>query len=250
MPLSCCPYREAKFQNRLLTPDRCAKQLSNVVYAWYNADPENLTLVSGLVSRASDLSGHNNDGVQDTAGNRLTFFPEKPMFGNRASFGSTTKNGNRHLASPSLAVKHVFLSVYYKDGVGATFDDYAFFFSGTGTFGDKRVMGNLGGAGLISTSVFASVGYKNGTTSSSATVLPLPASVCRFDGDVTQVFQIGGSSVVNNRGFVGGFRNVILATTLSLYQIQLIEGVMAWDSGTQGLLIAGHPYANIPPLRG
>jgi len=244
-------YENARFQGRLLTPELCAKQLNSVILAWYNANPENLTLVSGLVSGARDLTSRGNNATQATSGNRLTYFPQDPMFGNRSSFGSTTSNGSMHLAVASLAVRHIFWGVYYKDGVDTTFDTYSFFIAGPGALGANRVMSDTAKATLISSSAFATTAYKNGSTSASATVLPLPASVMRCDGNTTQTWQIGGSSVSANRIFVGGFRNVVLCgTVLSSYQIQLIEGTIAWDGGHQGLLTADHFFKNRPPMIG
>lgn len=234
----------------IMTPELCAIMLREYIWAWYDAKPENVTLVSGMLSGLRDLTGRGNNGVQATEGNRLTYFPQDPMFGMRPSFGATASTGSKHIASPSLAVRHVFQTVYYKDGVDTTFDVYSYFISGTGLNGSARVMGNQGTADLISSSYYASVGYKNGILTSSATMLPLPASVCRFDGNTTQVFQTGGSSVTSGRVFVGGFNGVVLCKLLDRYKIQLVEGVLAWAAGTQFRLVAGHPYKLRPPMVG
>jgi hypothetical protein len=231
----------------LLTPERAALQLSSVLAAWYNAD--HLTLVDGLVSGARDLTGNGNDGIQTTEAYRLTFFQSDPMFGGRASFGSTSNVAKKCIETPSMVARHIFQSVYYEDGVDDTFDVYSFFVGGPGTNGNVRVIGYLETA-LLSGG-YQTAAYKNGTTVASDTVLPLPASVMRFDGDTTQTWTIAGSDVSKDRVFVGGFRNVMFASSvLSTYQIQLSEGVMAWDGGHQGLLVANHPFRNRPPLIG
>jgi hypothetical protein len=250
MPRGLNIYQDALKQGRLLTPEKAALRLSSVLAAWYNADY--LTLVDGLVSGARDLTGNGKDGTQGTADNRLTYFPSDSQFGGRTAFGSTSNSGNKNLAVPSITVRHIFQSVRYKDGVDATFDAYSFFAGGPGaTYGAYRILGVQYQGYLISTNHYTDVAYKNGITSSSGTVLPLPASVLRFDGSRTQTWEIGGSTKSAHCVFVGGFRNVVFASSvLSTYQIQLIEGVIAWDGGHQGLLVANHPFCNRPPLIG
>jgi hypothetical protein len=250
MPRGINPYDQAKIQGRLLTPQNLAIRLKSSLNWWYNADF--LTLdASGLVSGATDLSGNNRNGVQGTSGNRLTYFPSDPMFFGRPSFGSTTITGARHLAAPaSYFYKHQIFSCYYKDGVDATFDTFSFMSAGTGASGAPRLMGNSGTASLISTSAYATTVSKGGATTS-AVVLPLPATTIRADGNSTFSLQIGGVTTSGNvnRVLVGGFRNFVGASAvLTEYEIALIEGCIAWDDGTEDTLIASHPFSNRPPL--
>lgn len=229
-----------------LTPSNAAPLITNVV-AWYNADYTITT--NGLLAFATDLTGKGNHGVQTNEADRLTNFVSDAMFGGKSSFGSMTSTGVRHLAVPSLTARHIFWSVYYKDGVDNTFDVYSFFIGGPGSAGASRVMGTQSLATLYATGAYAPVAYKNGITSSSSTVLPLPASVMRCDGNVTQTWQIGGNTVASpGRVFVGGFRNVVFASSvLSTNTIALIEGVIAWDSNCQTNLVSDHKYRNRQP---
>jgi hypothetical protein len=53
---------------------------------------------------------------------------------------------------------------------------------------------------------------------------------------------------MENRVLVGAFRHFVGATVdLTLAEIALIEGVIAWNDGTQDKLIATHLYRFSPP---
>jgi len=243
-------YDEARIQGMLLTPQNLATRLKPVLHLWYNADFLALD-ASGLVSGATDLTGNGNDGVQGTSGNRLSYFPSDYMFFGRPSFGSTTTTGNRHLAVPSsLRYRHQIFSCYYKDGVDNSYDTYAVMSGGLGTSALPRLVGNTATANLLTTSAYATTVSKGGAASS-VTLLPMPATVIRADGDSTFTLQIGGSTIVNNYVNNGGIRNFVGASgVLTQDQIALIEGCIAWDDGTQDTLVATHSFRNRPPLIG
>lgn len=250
MPRGVSIYDEARLQGRLLTPQSLAQQLRTSLHFWYSADF--LTIDgSGLVSGAVDLTGQGNDGAQATSANRLTFFAADLMFEGRRSFGSTTSAGSRHLAPPaSLLYQHQILSAYYKDGVDITFDVFSTFSAGTGSNSSPRILGNASTNALVTSSAYATTVSIGGRVAS-GTVLPLPASVIRADGNATFALQIGGATVQAGRVLVGGFRHFVGASAvLTSREIALIEGVIGWDDGTQGRLISTHPFANRPPLIG
>lgn len=244
-------YDEARLQNRLLTPQVLAMQMQSRLHFWWSADWLNVD-ASGLVSGAIDLTGNENNGVQSTAANRLSYFASDRMFGGRPSFGSTTSTGARHLAAPSaLAYRWQIFSCYYKDGVDNTFDSATFFTTGAATFGSPRIMGAVGAATLITNDVFASTLSRGGGVQSN-TVLPMPATVCAATpGALTVAYslQVGGNSFTLDRVLVGAFRHFVSSSaTLTNNEISLIEGVIAWDDGTP--LVASHRFANRPPLIG
>jgi hypothetical protein len=63
--------------------------------------------------------------------------------------------------------------------------------------------------------------------------------------------MIGGDSNFAGRVWLGGIRNIIIASTaLTAYQKALIEGVIAWNGAHQNSLVASHPFRNSPPLIG
>ena len=237
--------------NLLLTPLIAATQFKNSLNFWYHAD--NLTRDEfGLVSRARDLTGNGNDGIQNSSGNRLTYFPSDPMFGGRSSFGSTSSTGNRHLAAPShfFCLDQIF-SAYYKDGIDTTFDVFSSI-SADNPSEERRLLGSQNEAILRATfsySLTASIGGR----AQSSTILPLPASVLVASNNTSPFLslQIGGSSVNAGRVFVGGFRHYLVSKIpISAKEIALIEGVIAWDDGTQSRLVDSHPYRYRPPLIG
>jgi hypothetical protein len=242
-------YDRARHQRQLLTPELCAQRLAGKLNWWYSADY--LTLVSGLVSGARDLTGQGRNGVQGTSGRRLTYFLSDPMYGGRPSFGSTTLSGERHLAAPaSYTYRHQIFSSYYKDGVDSTFDTYSYFSGGGGTAGSPRIMGNTGASSLINSSVYTGTLSKGGRAQS-ATVLPLPATVLTANGNDGLPLQIGGNTISTDRVLVGAFRHFVGASAvLTANEIALIEGVIAWDDGTQNTLIESHPFRNRPPMAG
>ena len=62
--------------------------------------------------------------------------------------------------------------------------------------------------------------------------------------------QIGacGNNVLPHTGYIAEI--VVLASIVSDAVRQRIEGYLAWKWGLQNALIAGHPFANRPPLIG
>lgn len=236
----------------ILSPQALAIQLASKLNFWYSAD--NLTVIDNLVAGATDLSGNGRDGVQNTVADRLTYFSSDSMFGNRPSFGSTSNTGNRRLSTPSsLGYRHQIFSAYYKDGIDNAFDALTTFSSGTGTGGNPRLMGNVSSAALLTNSAFASGIVSLGGETASTTILPLPASVVTSSNASLQTttLQIGGVPQGlngDNRVLVGAFRHFVGASqVLTTQEIQLIEGVIAWNDGIQATLISGHPYRNSPP---
>ena len=257
MPRGISRYDEARLQGQLLTPEICAARLRSDLRLWYSAD--HLTVDSnGLVEAAEDLTGQGNDGSQTTAATRLDYYPEDPMHGCRASFGSSSNSGKDYLSAGTFTYAEdddLLLCINYKDGVDNTFDAYSHILGGSGVYGSPRIMGTQNSATLFNTFAFATVVAKNGSTSTSSTILPLPTTVCWFkaEDDFTdaECSFFSSSAANNNRTFAGTCRNIVLAnTSLSVDKRQLIEGVLAWDSDIGADLVADHPFANRPPLIG
>lgn len=230
----------------LLTPQSAAIRLASKLNFWYSAD--NLVIVDGLVAEAVDLTGNNRNGTQNTVSNRLTYFASDPMFGSKPSFGRTSAAGNSHLAAPiNLLYRHQIFSCYYKDGVDTTFDVFTTFSASTAT--TPRIQGNSGSSNLTLGTTAYSLTVSKGGSPESATVLPLPASVLVATGNATFNLEIGGSSASGARVLVGAFRHFVGANQLlSAEEIQLIEGVIAWNDETQERLISSHPFRNNFPV--
>jgi hypothetical protein len=252
-------YDEARLQRRLLTPRILAPRLRAKLHFWWSADF--LTIDnSGLVAGAFDLTGQDRNGSQPTAAARLAYFPSDPMFGGRPAYGMTANASVLAFLGDSATrtVFQYFVSCYYKDGVDTTFDQNSYALSGAGSFGAFRLQGISASASwsaLITGRTFYNTGdpfpTKNGFEASQ-TVLPLPASVIQTRAALgrSQATRVGGGDTAT-QAWIGGFRHVAACNQiLSDYETALMEGVIAWDDGTESGLIGTHPFANRPPLIG
>jgi hypothetical protein len=252
-------YDEARLQGRLLTPRVLARRLREKLHFWWSADF--LTVdSSGLVQGATDLTGKNVNAVQATAGARLTYFPSDRMFEGRPAYGLTANPSVLAFLGDSSPrnVFQYFVSCYYKDGVDDTFDQNSYVISGNGSFGAFRLQGTPATAGwsaLITGRTYYNTGdpfpSKNGFEPSQ-TLLPLPASVIQSRAALgrSQLTRVGGGDTAP-QAWIGGFRHVAACNqVLTDAETALMEGVIAWDDGTQSRLIGTHPFANRPPLIG
>jgi len=259
MPRGTSPVDEARLQGRLLTPRLLARRLRSKLHCWWSADF--LTLgTNSLVEGAEDLTGQGRNGAQGTANARLTYFPSDQMFGGRPAYGMTANPSVLSFLGDTATrtVFHYFLSCYYKDGIDNSFDQNSYAISGAGSFGAFRLQGISATAGwnaLITGRTFYNTGdpfpSKNGFEASQ-TVLPLPASVIQTRAALgrSQSTRVGGGDT-NVQAWIGGFRHVVACNqVLTDFESAWVEGVIAWDDGTQSRLIGTHPFANRPPLIG
>lgn len=235
----------------ILSPEACAIQLASKLNFWYSAD--NLEVINGLVAGASDLSGNGRNGVQNTEANRLTYFASDSLFGGKPSFGSTSFLGFRRLncTASSLSYRHQIFSAYYINGTQATWGtNLTAISSGTGSGGNPRIRNSGTGTATLNTvNAFTST-LSQGGRSQSNTVLPMPASVytATAASNLSASLGIGSNQMVTDQVFVGAFRHFVGANQLlTTQEIQLIEGVIAWNDGTQNTLISSHPYFSTPP---
>lgn len=259
MPRGLNRYDDARIQGRLLTPQLLAQQLRAKLHFWWSADF--LTIdSSGLVSGATDLTGQGRNGAQATATARLTYFPSDPMFGGRPAYGMTANPSVLSFLGDSAirTVFHYFVSCYYKDGIDNSFDQNSYIIGGSGSFGSFRLMGSSatnGWQSLNTSRTFYNTGDPfpsiNGFPASQ-TMLPLPSSVIQSRAALGRLQQtrVGGADTAN-QAWIGGFRHVVACNqVLSDFEAALIEGVIAWDDGTQGRLVPTHRFVNNPPLIG
>jgi hypothetical protein len=182
------------------------------------------------------------------------------MFGGRPAYGSTANPAALSFLGDTATrtVFQYFLSCYYKDGVDNSFDQNSYAISGAGSFGAFRLQGTPATAGwsaLITGRTFYNTGdpfpSKNGFQASQ-TLLPLPASVIQSRSALgrSQATRVGGGDTAV-QAWIGGFRHVVACNqVLNDFEVALVEGVIAWDDGTQSRLIGTHPFANRPPLIG
>lgn len=215
--------------------------------AWYDAaDATTITTVSGAVSQWNDKSGSNRHATQTTVGNRPTYRATDPLLNSRPSIGTSVLTGKIGLNTPSLTAKTVYVVSYYNTGSDTTFTGYPTLFSGPGTNGLYRVMGNNATADYFGTSQFNDAGtFKNGATTSSVTALPMAASVFKFKSSVarTQVFSLGYNAATVDRNWQGAHSEWLFTDgTETTDTEQRIEGYLAHKWGLGGSLPADHPY--------
>jgi hypothetical protein len=177
---------------------------------------------------------------------------------NMPSIGSTDNTSFKGLKTPSVTAKMIYMVAYYKDGIDNSFDVNSTIIGGPLANSQYRVMGSASSANWIGTSSFNDSGsYKNGATSSSATVLPLPASQLKFISSVarTQVYALGFYNLNDNgdgnsydRDWNGAYSEIIFtAGTEALATQQKLEGYLAHKWGLTANLPADHPYKNTAP---
>ena len=250
----CCRARAYRHRaGEIMTPEICAIMFCRKLNFWYSADHP-VVDASGLLSGADDITCQGNNGTQATEADRLTYFRSDSMFGGRPAFGSTTSTGYRRLVGPSSKLyRHQIFSCYYKDGVAATFDTYNIISNDDSAgYGQPRICGNSANATLLNSSTYTTTLSKGGAAQS-ATVLPMPATVCVASGNATFDIRIGGPQLatVKDRVWQGAFRHFVgVNVVLTAREIAIIEGVIAWSDGTQHRLTDSHPFRLRPPLVG
>jgi hypothetical protein len=232
----------------ILSPQACAVQLASKLNFWYSAD--NLVVIDGLIAGATDLTGNDRNGVQNTNSLRLTYFASDSLFGGKPSFGSLSSAGNRRLmCDPGLPYRHQIFSTYYANGTESLFLSFNCISSGSAVGGSPRIRSNSNAATLNTNSAFTS-SLSQGGRAQSNTILPMPASVytATSASAVSTTLAIGSNQAVLGQTWLGAFRHFVGANQLLTPQeIALIEGVIAWNDGTQNTLISTHPYFSTPP---
>jgi hypothetical protein len=186
---------------------------------------------SNKVSQWSDRSGNNKHATQSTASKKPTYTISDALLKNKATISSSSATGQIGLALPSLTLQEIFIVAYYDDGTDSTFDGNAALLSGPGSYGKYRIMGSSSSANWLTTSRFNDAGsFKNGSGSSSNSVLPMPASLLRFTSSSprTETRGILYCIGINDRGWKGGVGEIIgLSATSSASDRQKIENYLA-----------------------
>jgi len=237
-------------RNVTLTEPFTAPTSISGLQLWLDAS-DNSTISKGVsdnVYQWSDKSGHNYHATQVVSARQPLYRATDSRAGNQPSIGGNVNSGFIGVVTPSISVGRIYCVVAYKDGADATFDDYSTLFSGPGANGALRVMGNIGTNSLFSSSTFASQSYVNGSRTISSAILSMPLSLQRFEGSASQVWSIGFNSQVSARAWNGPICEVIFTDGAETdYEIQVLEGYLAWKWGLQGDLDASHIFKNAAP---
>jgi len=229
--------------------------VTNVV-AWYDAADSSKVIRDGnnKVSQWQDKSGKNRHAARVNVADQPAYQASDSRMNGRPSIGAGSIDGSIGLDTPAMAAKNVYAVVCYSDGTTATFpaSGYPTLFSGPGSYGEFRVMGNQNTDDFIGTYHFNNAGtFKNGSTVSSLNnVLPMPASLFLFKATAarTQVYSLGYNKVTAGRTWNGAYSEIIFTNgTEALETQQKIEGYLAHKWGLYANLPTDHPYRDAPP---
>lgn len=232
------------------------------VQAWFDAADISTIHTNDAVDRVSqwdDKSGYNRHAT-NSAANQPTYHASDSMVGGRPTIGRDSAIGSYGLRAPSFGAKTAYAVCYYKDGLDSVFDNYETLFCGNlDSYAAYRVCGDQGNGNFrtAQSSHFNNAGtYKNGSASSSVTVLPMPASVFKLKSNTTrtQPFWLGYYQISDGRTWNGSYCEFIFTDgSESTDTQQKIEGYLAHKWGFADSLASGHPYKtqitilNLPP---
>ncbi len=224
-----------------------------ITVAWFDAnDMASIAEDGGLVSQWDDKSGNNHHASQANSARQPTYTASDSMMNGMSSIGDISASGSIGLLTPSFGAKHIYVVAYYKDGVDAAFDGYSTLFSGPEINGQYRVMASQNSPNFIGSFNFNNSGtYKNGSTSSSSnSVLPMPASIFKFKASElrTQVWALGFNQLKSDRDWQGAYSEWIFTDGSEDAETeQKIEGYLAHKWSLDGNLPEDHPYKSLPP---
>jgi hypothetical protein len=206
---------------------------------------------NNLVSELRDKSSNKFHAVQSNVSRQPTYTASNSLLNNKPSVLSTSAFGLIGLRTPLITFQEIFVVAYYKGGIDTSFDDYNTLLAGEGHNGAYRIMGQMNSPNWILEGAFNDGGnFKNGTTGSSITILPLPPTILRFVSSSAKSQSAGilYNPLFNDRGWVGGVGEIVALESLSSNSDrQKLEGYLAHKWGLAANLPTDHPYKNEAP---
>ena len=206
---------------------------------------------NNLVSELRDKSSNKFHAVQYNVSRQPTYTASNSLLNNKPSVLSTSAFGSIGLITPLITFREIFIVAYYKGGIETSFGDYNTLLAGGGHNGAYRIMGMRNSPNWNLEGAFNDGGnFKNGTTDSSITILPLPPTVLRFVSSSAKSQHTGilYNPLFNDRGWVGGIGEIVALESLSsISDRQKIEGYLAHKWGLAASLPTGHPYKTNAP---
>jgi hypothetical protein len=209
--------------------------------AWFDANDFSTitTNASGEVTSWAQKNANTNasDAVNGYSGTGNAIY--RPSDGNASgmgTIGNDASDGANGVYFTSDLYDVVFVVLYYKDGMDSTFDGNAGIFSGpSGSAGQFRVAGNAGTNEINTSTVpFTTVGgYRDGSTTVSKVLLPMPLSLFRFESgglrnNRTHLGYIRGTETYSaNSSWFGGYGEYVFTAGASVEDKQKIEGYLA-----------------------
>jgi hypothetical protein len=206
---------------------------------------------NNLVSELRDKSSNKFHAVQYNVSRQPTYTASNSLLNNKPSVLSTSAFGSIGLITPLITFQEIFIVAYYKGGIETSFGDYNTLLAGGGHNGAYRIMGMRNSPNWNLEGAFNDGGnFKNGTTDSSITILPLPPTVLRFVSSSAKSQHTGilYNPLFNDRGWLGGIGEIVALESLSsISDRQKIEGYLAHKWGLAASLPTGHPYKTNAP---
>jgi N-acetylneuraminic acid mutarotase len=206
---------------------------------------------NNLVSELRDKSSNKFHAVQYNVSRQPTYTASNSLLNNKPSVLSTSAFGSIGLITPLITFREIFIVAYYKGGIETSFGDYNTLLAGGGHNGAYRIMGMRNSPNWNLEGAFNDGGnFKNGTTDSSITILPLPPTVLRFVSSSAKSQHTGilYNPLFNDRGWLGGIGEIVALKSLSsISDRQKIEGYLAHKWGLAASLPTGHPYKTNAP---
>ncbi len=215
--------------------------------AWYDADDAStITLTSGRVTQWNDKSG-NAYNATAPAGSALMYTASDANLSSKGSIGYEPANGTvRYLDTPTItAAAQAYIVVHWQD---ATFEPGSDSYLLNAQSPDTKIHGKVNQTTWdSSSSLNGGVYYRDGSTSTTATALPMTSgAVWRVPfTSRTCTWRIGNdfgpsASETWDEGAVGEI--VFTDGAEDLATQQTIEGYLAWKWGLEGALPVAHPY--------
>jgi len=208
------------------------------------ADKTTITLVGDAVSRWRDKSGNNKHAMQPVSENRPRYRASDAMLGGRPSVGVDLEA--KWLEIPPTPARRIYMVLYYGDGTEAVSYEHSAILSSTGQNGEYRITGGSRSPLWNDSRNFNDAGtYRNGSTMSDLTALPMPATLWRFDSSFARnqpwKVLIGNNPTwARYKGAIGEL--IFTDGREGLSEQRRIEGYLAHKWGIQANLPANHPH--------
>jgi hypothetical protein len=251
MPRNNNPYLDAQTQNRLWTPQSISLLTwldANDVETMFFDSPPTILKWYDKSGKGCNLRKYDSGGTSPKyyTSTKLTFDMPCVVFN-----GGITTDVLEFEVRPTYPI-NAFVVTYNGDGTNNTFNGVYQRIFGENVSGAEYIQswegdawGNYFGYGDL-----FDYTYKNGNSSSSLSVLPMKQSVLhavanRTDGSPS---ALGNRLTDYDRGWVGGFSEIILTSYIHESIKNKIIGYLAWKWKIQDSLAEYHPYKSGPPL--
>lgn len=222
---------------------------------WLDAMDENSVVhsIDNVITQLQDKSTANNHFYPVTGIPTPLYSLSNSISNNKPAIVFPDDGNARFVqATSAFNLKEVFYVCAYKDGLASTFARYDALLSGTKAYGEPRIIGDLNTNSIrLDNTKFGDYIYKNGSTTSSITVLPMPLSILRVKSNTLHNYAwvVGGTyGYANVNHWKGVICEVIgFSSNLTADEAQKIEGYLAHKWELTDKLPSEHPYKSSLP---